>query len=270
MELENKTIPAGILGPTSYSILRGMPTNNPELGVYLLNCEDKDNEKKLVYSLWIVETLDEDGNVTFRPYKGKDYEVLMKKLLEDYVEHWSPDNFSNIKAKEEFNNVEENKMKQNKAKSLAGQASDEFANEAKKLAEVFGIKFEDVDGEIFHYTSWKKEAIATFYYIRGLIFMSKGEYIRAIENYSNAIDYEPDSVRLYQEKPEIFQERFKADFSGITPADCIGTFALQKRGRAYLDNGDFDEAIADFEQVVKFDPSYNNFLEIAKSKKAKN
>jgi len=330
MKYENQTINAGVLGSTKYFILRGMPTDDPKIDIYLLSHKDDDDDEdeKLEYSLWNVETLDNKESFDIWPYKGEDYEVRKKKLLEDFVENWSLDNYCDVEEKEELNNEEKNKMKQtnevfmstdekffgfidegadayvkkdndkaiiafekalaisdehypddpkaqeirkllnllNEEKSLAGQESDKLADEAKKLAEIFGIKVEDVNtvitykDEILQYASWKKEVIATFYYIRGLIFMSKGEYVKAIEDYSNAMDYEPDSITLYQERPEVFQERNKTNFDGLTLSDFMGTFALQKRGRAYLDNGDFDKAIEDFERIIKFDTSFNSYL----------
>lgn len=87
MKLENKIIPAGYLGPTSYYVLRGKPTDNPNVSVYLLNVCDTDNtEQKSDYSLWNVEILD-DKTARMSPYKGEDYEALKIILGEEFLEH---------------------------------------------------------------------------------------------------------------------------------------------------------------------------------------
>ncbi|MDR2702305.1 MAG: tetratricopeptide repeat protein [Spirochaetaceae bacterium] len=106
------------------------------------------------------------------------------------------------------------------------QTSQLLANEAKDRAESMGIKVEDIDKAIAECTEESKLSI--FYYIRGLISESKGERSRAIADYSKAIKNEPDYP-----------------------------LAFKKRGNAYLDNGDFDEAIADFEELIRLNKKYN-------------
>jgi tetratricopeptide (TPR) repeat protein len=112
MKLENKTISAGILGPTSYDFLRGMPTDDPKISIYLLGNNEEGKESE--FSLWNVETLDDESNFDIWPYKGEDYEVLKQQLMDDYIENWSLDNYSDIEEEEKFNNEEEIKMEQNK------------------------------------------------------------------------------------------------------------------------------------------------------------
>ena len=60
---------------------------------------------------------------------------------------------------------------------------------------------------------------------RGDAYLSKGEYGRAIEDYSEAIRRKPDDA-----------------------------FALSNRGTAYLSKGDYDRAIEDFDQSLRVNP----------------
>jgi tetratricopeptide (TPR) repeat protein len=112
----------------------------------------------------------------------------------------------------------------------AAQAS---ANEAKQRAELMGIT--DVDKAIAEYTELlkrnpndasAKSNLAVAYYIRGLTFTSKGEHTRAIEDYGEAIKNEPNYP-----------------------------LAFDKRGRANLETGNYDQAIKDFEQLFEFTPN---------------
>jgi len=94
MKYENLTVNAGILGPTKYFILRGIPTDDPKIGIYLISHKDDDNDKdgKLEFSLWNIEELDNEDSFDIWPYKGMDYEALKRQLMEDYIEH-ALDNF---------------------------------------------------------------------------------------------------------------------------------------------------------------------------------
>ena len=202
-------------------------------------------------------------------YINKGSEAYEKQKYDEAIESFekalaiATEHFPNDPKIQELKEVV-NMAKQ--AKSLPVQEGNAAADEARKWAETWGVKVEDVDTVITYKDDLLREnpsgktGIAAAYYIRGLIFMSKGEHVKAIEDFSNAMDYEPDSIRLYQEKPGVFQERYKANFNGLTLSDYVGTLALQRRAQEYCDIKDYDKAIADFERVVKFDPSFNNYL----------
>jgi len=117
------------------------------------------------------------------------------------------------------------------------------ANEAKQRAEIMGIQVEDVDQAIVKYTETlknnpnddsAKNNLASAYYIRGVTFTSKREHARAIADYSEAIKYNKDYP-----------------------------LAFNKRGQEYKANGDFDKAIADFEELKRLNwdnNKVNDFL----------
>jgi tetratricopeptide (TPR) repeat protein len=118
--------------------------------------------------------------------------------------------------------------------NVQAQTSQSLENEARQRAESMGIT--DVDQAIAEYTealkrnpndASAKASLSMACYIRGVTFDSKKEYARAIEDYSDAIKYAP--------APEIYN----------------------KRGQAYLENGNFTEAIADLEELLRLDPNYN-------------
>jgi len=120
---------------------------------------------------------------------------------------------------------------------LKEQTSQEALNEAIQRAKNMGIEIENVNKVIAEYTgafnrnqndASAKSNLATAHYIRGLTFTSKGDHVRAIADYSDAIKYMPNYP-----------------------------LAFNKRGHAHLDNGDFDKAIADYEELIRLNPDYN-------------
>jgi tetratricopeptide (TPR) repeat protein len=108
-------------------------------------------------------------------------------------------------------------------------------NEARHRADALKIDINNIDKVIADLTEESKfnpsdtelkNILALVYYIRGLIFKSKGENSRAISDYSNAIKYQP-----------------------------VYPLAINKRSQAYLNNGDYNNAIADEMELIRLDPA---------------
>ncbi|MDR2731384.1 MAG: DUF805 domain-containing protein [Treponema sp.] len=125
---------------------------------------------------------------------------------------------------------------------LKAQYSQSKENQAKALAKLIGIKVEDAGKAIAEYTEALKRSpndasvkgsLASAFFLRGLTFTARGEHARAITDYSDTIKYSPDHAG-----------------------------AIKERGQAYLDNGDFDKGIADFEELVRLDPENHDKAKI--------
>ena len=127
--------------------------------------------------------------------------------------------------------------------NLASNAQQALADEAKQRTEAMkGMAAlggrtvpDDIDKAIAEYSEAlkrnpndtdAKQILVSACYIRGLIFMSKGEYAKAIEDYSKAIDNEP-----------------------------AHPLAFNKRGQAYLEMREYDEAVEDFKEVIQLKPN---------------
>jgi len=104
----NKVIPSK--SGQEYRILIGKSTADPKKWIYLLrfveNVKDPiplfkyvddeqdifsrlrslDNEQDS-HSLWNVEFINDEGAINMWPYKGTDRKVLLRELLDNYVEH---------------------------------------------------------------------------------------------------------------------------------------------------------------------------------------
>jgi hypothetical protein len=106
----NRVIPSK--SGQAYRILIGKSTADPKKWIYLLrfveNAQDSfplsasddtqdifsrlralDNEQdsNSSWTLWEVEIVNDDGTINMRPYQGTDSNVLLKELLDSYVEH---------------------------------------------------------------------------------------------------------------------------------------------------------------------------------------
>ena len=106
----NKIIPSK--NGQEYSMLIGKSTADPKKWIYLLrfveNAQDSsplsssddeqdifsrlrslDNEQDphSLWTLWNVELVNDEGTINMSPYKGTDRNVLLKELLDSYVEH---------------------------------------------------------------------------------------------------------------------------------------------------------------------------------------
>jgi tetratricopeptide (TPR) repeat protein len=205
-----------------------------------------------------INALINKGSEAYDEKKYDDAIDAFKKALTFAEEHF-PDNPNNQEIRDQINYAKQ-------AKEFVKKRNEAAANEAEQWASTFGGKIKDFEGfikdkdDLLSNNPDGKGAVAMAYYICGLTLMSKGEHVKAIEYFSNAMDYEPDSIRFYQKKPEVFQERYNAYFNGLPPSNYAGTLALDKRAQEYNFIEDFDKAIADFERLIKFFPGYNVHL----------
>jgi tetratricopeptide (TPR) repeat protein len=88
MKLENGVIREGVLGKERYFILcseRWMGNKNKS--IYLMDTMGEESN----YFLWFGEIVDDEGTIDFWPYKGPNYEIIMKELKEYFVEHGMDD-----------------------------------------------------------------------------------------------------------------------------------------------------------------------------------
>jgi len=177
-------------------------------------------------------TINEYIQQGFQHYDKKEYSKAIENLQAAYeaAVKLNPNNPNNQGILDAINMAKQ-------AESITKQASQAAENEAKHRAQSMGINIENIDQAIAEYTEAlnrspnddsAKSNLAAAYYIRGVIFTSKGEHARSIEDYSNAIKYLPNYP-----------------------------LAINKRGQAYLNNGDFDKAIADFEELLRLDQNNN-------------
>ena len=96
---------------------------------------------------------------------------------------------------------------------------------------------------------------------RGLAYDSKGDYDRAIADYDQAIRL--NLTGACDRQP-------RQGHSGVCPDIDSLSFAYSIRGKAYYKKGDYDRAIADYDQTIRLNPNCGAHFDraVAYTKKA--
>ena len=198
--------------------------------------------------------------------------------------------------------VEMIKMQANLASNAQQALVDEAKHRTEALKEIAALGGrtvpDDIDEAIAEYETLKrnpndtdaKQILANAYYIRGLMFMSKGEYAKAVEDYSKAIDNEPDYPFAFNKRGQAYLEMgkakheikyydkaiedFKKVFEEFKPNDAQAkqnlANAYMQCGIAYDQKGDSANAAKNFEKVLTYRPDDNTARELLQMAKAAN
>jgi len=104
---------------------------------------------------------------------------------------------------------------------------------------------------------------STAYNNRGLAYYDKGDYDRAIADYDQAIQLEPDATTYYSRGLAYYYkgdyDRAIADYDQAIKLKPDYAIAYRSRGRAYRKKGDYDRAIADLNQAIALAPQRASF-----------
>ena len=104
--------------------------------------------------------------------------------------------------------------------------------------------------------AWREDA----YYNRGLAYLRKGEYDRAITDNTKAIELDPVDAFAYNNRGYAHFKKGEydhaiVDYNKAIELDPKYVKAYNNRGAAHEQNGDKDKAIADYRKVLEFSPS---------------
>lgn len=96
---------------------------------------------------------------------------------------------------------------------------------------------------------------------RGLAAAAAGDFFTAIEEYTMAIELDPEFADAYNNRGVAYQalgdyEAAIEDYTRAIEANPEYAIAYRNRGLAYLDLGDDDAAIEDFSAAIEIDPNY--------------
>jgi len=113
---------------------------------------------------------------------------------------------------------------------------------------------------------------AAQHFRKGSASYVQGEYGRAIEEYTKAVDCEPDFTMSFYKRGNAYckvgeYDRAIADFSKVIDLTPDDARAYNNRGIAYIKKGERDRAIADYEKAIDLDPDYDRALKNLKSVK---
>ena len=102
------------------------------------------------------------------------------------------------------------------------------------------------------------------YYDRGEAYTGKGDYDRAIADYTKVIELKPSWALPYRCRGEAYTgkgdyDRAIADYTKAIEIDPRTAYFYHDRGQAYEKKGDYDRAIADYTKAVKLQPENEHF-----------
>ncbi|MDR0707369.1 MAG: tetratricopeptide repeat protein [Treponema sp.] len=102
---------------------------------------------------------------------------------------------------------------------------------------------------------------AKSYVESGLAYHNKGDYDRAIADYTQAIRIDPKYALAYHNRGVAYEvkkdfDRAMSDYNQVILLDPNYAKAYHGRGVAYRTKGDYDRAIADFTQAIRIDPNF--------------
>jgi tetratricopeptide (TPR) repeat protein len=101
---------------------------------------------------------------------------------------------------------------------------------------------------------------APYYRYRANAYANKGDYDRAIADYTEAIKLDPKDSLAYLYRGNLYlikgdYDRTIADYTQAIRLDPNISLAYNNRGGAYANKGDYDRAIADFTQAIELNPN---------------
>ena len=99
------------------------------------------------------------------------------------------------------------------------------------------------------------------YYNRGNAYFGKGEHDKAIKDYTEAIRLDPDYSEAYLDRGIAYRKKSKydkviEDYTEAIRLDSSDAFAYYNRGNAYSRKGEDDQAIEDYTEAIRLDPNY--------------
>lgn len=108
-----------------------------------------------------------------------------------------------------------------------------------------------------------KEYKSFAYSTRAKVYLSLGDTVRAVNDYTQAISVSPDDDRFYEERAQVYYEQGKYDLAdedyckmiALNEGDVSGYMGLGRNANALKK---YVEAIMQFDYVIKLEPDYSS------------
>jgi tetratricopeptide (TPR) repeat protein len=110
--------------------------------------------------------------------------------------------------------------------------------------------------------SGRLKDLALIFNNRGFAYYNLRRYDRAIEDYDQAIKFDPNYTKAFNNRGDAYADRGQPDRAiqdydeaiKLNPSDAE---AFNSRGVSYSDMGQFYRAIQDYDQAIKLKPNYS-------------
>jgi tetratricopeptide (TPR) repeat protein len=104
------------------------------------------------------------------------------------------------------------------------------------------------------------ENLSLAYYNRGIAYFKKSQYDRAITDFDQAIQLDPNSTFALNNRGTAYArkgqyDRAIADFNQAIRLNTNYAITYINRGSAFAKKGQYDRAIEDFDQAIRLDPN---------------
>jgi len=101
---------------------------------------------------------------------------------------------------------------------------------------------------------------ANLYYDQGNNYYKKGDYDKAIADYSQVIKLDPNHANAYYNRGVAYDKKGNydkaiTDYSQVIKLVPNHANAYYNRGNVYYNKGNYDQAIADYSQVIRINPN---------------
>jgi tetratricopeptide (TPR) repeat protein len=102
---------------------------------------------------------------------------------------------------------------------------------------------------------------AADYVNRGNAYFKKGEYDKAIADYTQAIQLNPGSAEVYYIRGNMYSDikeydKALTDYAEATRLDPQNPLVHLNRGMVYRDKGEYEKAIVDYTLAIQIDPTF--------------
>lgn len=129
--------------------------------------------------------------------------------------------------------------------------------------EEYGRALTSAELAVKHMPKKDAEYVGYAYATRAGVYLHLEDTVKALNDFTAAIKANPESSSLYEKRAQIYYEQDKYDLADadyrrmteIDPGELVGYMGL---GRNALEQGRLDDAIAQFNYVIKMDDSYSS------------
>src|SRR5262245_31471201 len=95
---------------------------------------------------------------------------------------------------------------------------------------------------------------------RGNAYMAKGEYDRAVQDYDQSIELNPNYARAFNNRGVAYQKKGEYDraikhFDDSIKLNPNYANAFANRAQTYVNKGDYERALLDFDEAIRLKPT---------------